>query len=111
MASVKAFPRLNKTNTEGKAPVYLRITKNRKSKYIALDVYILSGDWNKKTGKVKSTAHNASQINAYISSKVAEAERIALELETRSISITAYDIKHKILERDPGDFFEYFNEH
>lgn len=57
---------------------------------------------------MKSTAHNASQINAYISSKVAEAERIALELETRSISVTAYDIKHKILGRDPGDFFEYF---
>ncbi|OJW81526.1 MAG: hypothetical protein BGO69_09070 [Bacteroidetes bacterium 46-16] len=107
MASVKAFPRFNKTNLEGKTPVYLRVTKNRKSKYIALDVSVLSEDWNKTIGKVKSTAHNASQINAYISSKVAEAERIALELETKSISVTSYDIKHKILGRAPADFFEY----
>lgn len=108
MASVKVFPRFDKTNSEGKAPIYLRVTKNRKSKYIALDVYVLFNDWSKETGKVKSTAHNASQINAYISSKVAEAERIALLLETRSASVTSCDIKHKILGRDPGDFFEYF---
>jgi integrase/recombinase XerD len=107
MASVKVFPRLDKVNSEGKAPVYLRVIKHRKSKYIALDVYVLRRDWNKETGKVKSTAHNASQINSYISSKVAEAERIVLEMETRSTSVTAYVIKHKILGRAPKDFFEY----
>jgi len=78
------------------------VTKNRKSKYIALDAYI-----NKESGKVKSHVINASQINSYISSKVAEAERIALELETRSTSVTSYDIKHKLLEKTPPDFFEY----
>jgi len=108
MASVKVFPRLDKVNSEGKTPIYLRLIKNRKSKYIALDVYIFSGDWNKVTSKVKSTAVNASQINSYISSKIAEAERIALELETKSIFVTAYDIKHKILGKAPADFFEYF---
>ena len=107
MASVKVFPRLDKKNTEGKVPIYLRVTKNRKSKYIALDAYIFSKDWSKDTGKVKSTSPNASQMNTYISSKVAEAERIALELQTRSTSVTSYDIKHKILGKAPADFFEY----
>lgn len=107
MASVKVFLRLDKINSEGKVPIYLRITKSRKSKCIALDVYVLSKDWNKQTGKVKSTIHNAAQINAYISSKVAEAERIALDLEIRSTFITSYDIKHKILGRAPADFFAY----
>ena len=88
-------------------PIYLRVTKNRKSKHIALDAYIFSKDWSKETGKVKSTSTNASQMNTYISSKVAEAERIALELETRSTSVTSYDIKHKILGKAPADFFEY----
>jgi len=108
MASIKVFPRLDKANSEGKVPIYLRVIKHRKSKCIALDAYVLSKDWSKETGKVKITAPNASQINTYISSKVAEAERIALELETRSASVTSYDIKHKILGRAPGDFFEYF---
>lgn len=107
MASVKVFPRLDKINKEGKVPIYLRVTKNRKSKYIALDAYILPKEWNKESGKVKSHVRNASQINSYISSKVAEAERIALELETRSTSVTSYDIKHKLLGKAPGDFFEY----
>ena len=107
MASVKVFPRLDKSDPQGKVPIYLRVTKNRKSKYIALNTYIFSKDWNKETSKVKTTAANASQINTYISSKVAEAERIALELETRSTFVTSYDIKNKILGRAPADFFEY----
>ena len=81
--------------------------KNRKSKRIALEANIFSSDWNTKKGKVKRTAVNASQLNAYISSKIAEAERIALELETKSIFVTAYDIKHRILGKAPPDFFEY----
>ncbi|WP_342333154.1 Arm DNA-binding domain-containing protein [Pedobacter sp. FW305-3-2-15-E-R2A2] len=40
MASVKVYPRLDKINKNGQVPIYLRLTKNRKSKYIALDVYI-----------------------------------------------------------------------
>jgi len=107
MASVKVFPRLDKADSQGKVPIYLRVTKNRKSKYLALDTYIFSKDWSKETGKVKTTAPNASQINTYISSKVAGAERIALELETRSTLVTSYDIKHKILGRAPADFFKY----
>jgi integrase/recombinase XerD len=107
MASVKVYPRLDKENSDGKVPIYLRVTKNRKSKRIALDAYIFSKDWNKKTGKVKSTSENASLLNTYISSKIAEAERIALELETRSIFVTSYDIKQRILGRAPADFFAY----
>jgi integrase/recombinase XerD len=107
MASVKIFPRLDKVNSEGKVPIYLRVTKHRKSKYIALDAYVFSKNWSKENGKMKTIAPNASQINTYISAKVAEAERIALELETRSTSITAYDIKHKILGKAPADFFEH----
>lgn len=107
MASVKVFPRIDKADSQGKVPIYLRVTKNRKSKYIALNTYIFTKDWNKETGKVKSTVVNASQINTYLSSKIAEAEKIALELETRSTFVTSYDIKHKILGRTPTDFFEY----
>jgi len=66
MASVKAFPRLDKADSQGKVPIYLRVTKSRKSKYLALNTYIFLKDWNKESGKVKATAPNASQINTYI---------------------------------------------
>jgi hypothetical protein len=74
MASVKVFPRLDKINKVGKAPIYLRIIKNRRSKYISLDVHIFPTEWNNTQGKVKSSARNASQINTYIAVKVAEAK-------------------------------------
>ncbi|TKB96445.1 site-specific integrase [Pedobacter cryotolerans] len=107
MASVKVYPRLDKVNKNGQVPIYIRLTKNRKSKYIALDVYINPNDWNEKTGKVRAGAKNANQINSFLSSKEAEAESIALEMETRSKFITASDIKSRIIGRPPTDFFEF----
>jgi integrase/recombinase XerD len=107
MASVKVYPRLDKANKTGQVPIYLRLTKNRKSKYIALDVYINPKDWNEKTGKVKLTAPNATQINSFIASKEAEAEAISLEMETKSRFITAYDIKSRIIGNPPDDFFMF----
>jgi integrase/recombinase XerD len=46
MTSVKLYPRLNKLNSQTEAPIYLRITKDRKSKYIAPDAYVKPEDWN-----------------------------------------------------------------
>lgn len=107
MASVKVFPRLDKKNRTGKVPIYLRLTKNRKSKFLALDIYICPEDWNPKTGKMKSHAKNSSQINNYIATKKAEAEAIALEMESKPRSISAYDIKTKLTHKVPTDFFAF----
>ncbi|NOW97206.1 site-specific integrase [Mucilaginibacter sp. SG564] len=111
MASVKIFPRLDKANKQGKVPMYLRLTKNRKSKYIALDVYIDPKHWNAQTGKVKPGAKNASQINSFLAAKGAEAEALALEMETKSKFITAYDIKSKIIGKAPAEFFGFVEMH
>ena len=64
---------MNKINKYGQVPVYLRLTKNRRSRYIALDVYIDPKDWNEKSGKVRPGAVNAKQINSFLSIKEAEA--------------------------------------
>jgi integrase/recombinase XerD len=107
MATVKLFPRLDKLNDNGKAPIYMRLTKNRKSKYIALEAWIRPEDWDEKTGKVKPSTPNSYQLNYYLVSKELEAESIALEMETRSKSVTAVDVKARILGKVPGDFFTF----
>ncbi|MET3980928.1 integrase/recombinase XerD [Mucilaginibacter sp. UYP25] len=107
MASIKVFPKMNKINKYGQVPIYLRITKKRRSKYIALDVYINPKDWNEKTGKVRSGVVNAKQINSYLSIKEAEAEATSLEMESRSNFVSAYDIKSKLSGITPGDFFTF----
>ncbi|WP_439698912.1 tyrosine-type recombinase/integrase [Mucilaginibacter sp. AW1-7] len=111
MASVKVFPRLDKANKQGQVPLYLRLTKNRKSKYIALGVYIDPKNWNPQTGKIKPNAKNAGQINSFLATKEAEAEALALEMETNSKFISAYDIKSKMLGRSSEDFFEFIEIH
>ncbi|HEY8930917.1 MAG TPA: site-specific integrase [Mucilaginibacter sp.] len=88
--------------------LYLRLTKNRRSKYVALDVYINPNDWNDKTGKVKTTAVNASQINNFITKKIAETQALSLSMETKSKFVTVYDIKSKLVGNGPAEFFSYF---
>lgn len=99
---------MNKINKYGQVPIYLRVTKNRRSKYMALDVYIDPKDWNEKTGKVRTGAVNAAQINSFLSIKEAEAEATALDMESKSNFVSAYDIKSKLRGITPGDFFSFF---
>ncbi|QQR95628.1 MAG: hypothetical protein IPJ93_02490 [Bacteroidota bacterium] len=51
MVSVKIIHRQDKQNSNGEHPLYLRIIKNRKPKYIALGIYLtneLLDDENKR---------------------------------------------------------------
>lgn len=107
MTSVKIFPRLDKLNSEQKAPLFLRITKNRKTQTVSLDLSILPNEWNNKTGKLKSTGVNAKSINSYLASRIATAEAISLDLETKYSLVTANDIKAKFVGKKPSDFFEF----
>lgn len=111
MTTVKISPKFEKVNMQGQVPMYLRLTKNRKSKYIALGINIDPKDWNAQVGKVKPNARNASRINTFLATKEAEAEALALEMETKSKLITAYDIKAKIIGRAPEDFFAFVEMH
>ncbi len=107
MTSVKIIPRLDKPNSEKKVPLYLRITKNRKSQTAFLDVFIQPDEWNRKTGKIKASAVNAKSINNYLAAKIATAEAISLDLETKFSLVSAKDIKAKFVGKKPIDFFEF----
>ena len=108
MTSIKMFPNMNKINKYGHAPIYLRLIKNRRVKYMALDVHIDPKDWNDETGHLNPGANNAEQINSYLAIKESEAENTALEMEIRSNFVSVYDIKTKMLGLAPGDFFIFF---
>ncbi|MGN8072790.1 tyrosine-type recombinase/integrase [Mucilaginibacter sp. 22184] len=108
MTSIKVFPKLNKINKYGLAPVYLRLIKNRRVKYLSMDVYIDPKDWNDKTGKMKQTATNAEQINNFLAIKKSEAEMTVLEMESKSNFVSAHDLKAKMAGVCIGDFFAFF---
>jgi hypothetical protein len=107
MPTVKVLQKMNKLNEKGLAPLYLRLTKDRKAKFISLGLYIKPTEWNEETGKVKKSNPNSTRMNAMIAQRVADAEGVAIELETKSKSISSYKIKEKILGGAPVDFFPY----
>ena len=53
MASVKLILRQHQTDKAGHSPLYLRVIKDRKTKFITTSVKLLPNEWDKAKQKVK----------------------------------------------------------
>ena len=108
MASIKILLRKDKLSKKnGKAPLFIRITQNRKSKFISLGISVEPKYWNEDKSMIKKGAENYQEINAYIIQKRAEIERTSLELNVKFNKITSSIIKEKIKGKRRVDFFDY----
>ncbi|HCO84225.1 MAG TPA: recombinase [Arenibacter sp.] len=110
MATVKAVLR-RKNNPEGQFPIAIRITKDRKSSYLGTGQYIEEKYWDEKNRCVRKSHPNASIINNFIITKVAEANKKALEAESSTDYQTVNSIKKKIRQNKKVDFFKVANMH
>ncbi|MDL5512506.1 site-specific integrase [Arenibacter sp. M-2] len=110
MATVKAVLR-KKNNPEGQYPIAIRITKDRKSSYLGTGQYIEEKYWDEKNRCVRKSHPNASIINNFIITKVAEANKKALEAESSTDYQTVNSIKKKIRQNKKVDFFKVANMH
>lgn len=66
MASLKVLLRKNKKKSDQTCPLALRITHNRKTRYIFLGQYILEKHWNEDTQRVKKSHPNSARLNNLI---------------------------------------------
>ena len=108
MASVKVVLRKDKMNKKnGLAPLFLRIIKDRKSKFISLGIKIEPKYWNNEKMSIRKGATNYQELNNYIIQKRAEAEKTSIELEAEYLTTTTKSIKEKIVGRKPKNFFTY----
>lgn len=105
--SVKIVFRKEKINNKGEAPLYLRIIKNRQSKYISLGIIVHKDNWDEENKRVKKGMKNSQRINNTITNKLAEAENEALALENNSKNISSAEIKENIMGKESPSFFEY----
>lgn len=64
MSSITAILR-KKPNAKGEYPIYIRITKERKSTFVALGYYIKMEDWDEKHKKVRKSHPNAVRLNSH----------------------------------------------
>jgi integrase/recombinase XerD len=110
MASVTLLLMPNKANKKGEQPLYLRIIKGRRAKYIALGIRVHADLWNAEKLRVKSQYPNSGRVNAFIARKIAEAEGIALDLESQKGYFSSSKIKEEIIGKEPASFIKYFDE-
>lgn len=91
----------------GRCPLYLRLTKNRKSKFLSTGVKLLQNQWDEEAQKVKKNYPSSTRMNALLAVKMADASILALEEEKKSHSVTAQHLKNSIKGEQGIDFFEY----
>ncbi|RYZ25414.1 MAG: site-specific integrase [Chitinophagaceae bacterium] len=96
MTTVTLLLMEKKANKNGEQPLYIRIIKKRKPKYISLGIRVHPNQWNQEKLRVKSSYPHAGKTNAWIAKKVAEAEEIAITLETKNQNVTGKKVKDAI---------------
>lgn len=82
MSSVKIVLR-KKITQEGKYPLALRITHNRKTSYIYLHKNVHLKEWDRVNSRVKSSHPNSSRLNNFLIKRLADAHNTLLELEMK----------------------------
>jgi len=111
MASIKPVLR-SKSNQEGKYPIAIRVTVNRKSSFIYLDQYIDKKYWNSNSKSIRKSHPNSARLNNLLAKKVAEANDSLLELQKGGKQVSAIEVADKIKNRTRGkDFFQLANEY
>ncbi|PYE80923.1 site-specific recombinase XerD [Winogradskyella epiphytica] len=107
MSSIKLILRTDKMDKAGESPLYIRIIKDRKTKFISLSLKLKPNEWDEDKQKVKKNHSNSTRLNAYISQKVADAKGEIADLERRNQSTTARKLKEAIKGKPLTNFFEY----
>lgn len=92
-------------NKDGKQPLILQITKDRKRSIIHLGIHLLESEWDKATRKVKKSHANATRLNNYLIKKLSDASNESIELETNKPEITSKAVRQKIKREHGATFF------
>lgn len=97
---------LERTDSKsGKCPISIRLTKDRKSRYLKLGISILEAEWNSSKSRVNNKNPNANVINKNIANKLFKMEAFVLNNPLKS---TAYIIENFDLSTGSSfyDFYE-----
>ncbi|WP_167606495.1 phage integrase SAM-like domain-containing protein [Maribellus sediminis] len=103
----------NQGKKDGTFNIKIRVTHNRKSIYVATDLYVLWNDFDRDTGTAKSGA-NKDFINLRLTEKLLEYRKKDIELGDRREFMSVGDIKEHLLGKNITskqiDFFVFIEE-
>ena len=93
MASVKLILRTHQVDQTGHSPLYIRIIKDRKTKFITAGVKLKENEWDEVKQKVKKNHSNSARMNAALSQKIADAEGQVADMERKIKTVSVKKLK------------------
>jgi len=97
--------RTDKQRTDGRAPIYLRITENRKSRQLSTSEWIQPKHWHKDKEVVRRSHRTYKAINTILDNKLDRAKRIQADLDTYD-KVSAKAIQQRLKKQQSSDFFD-----
>ena len=107
MASIKLILRTHQADQTGHSPLYIRIIKDRKTKFITAGVKLKENEWDEVKQKVKKNHSNSARMNAALSQKIADAEGQVADMERKIKTVSVKKLKEAIKGKEVPNFFEY----
>ncbi len=107
MASIKLVLRTNQEDKTGHSPLYIRVIKDRKAKFVATGVKLKQNEWDDDKQKIKKNHSNSARMNAFLAQKISYAEGTVADHERKKQSVSARKLKEAIKGKDMANFFEY----
>jgi site-specific recombinase XerD len=104
------YLRKDKKRDNGECPIYLRITQNRKSRYLSTGVFIKPKFWNPNKEEVRKSHRNYKSLNSILDKEQDKAESIQAEL-SRYGKDSAKAIQKRLKQQEAGDFFDLADEY
>ena len=111
MASIKLILRTNQKDQTGKSPLYIRIIKDRKTKFITAGLKLKESDWDESKQRVKKSYPNSARMNAALAQKIADAEGQIADMERKVKTVSIKKLKEAIKGKEVPNFFEYSRKH
>ena len=107
MASIKLILRTHQADQTGHSPLYIRIIKDRKTKFITAGVKLKENEWDEVKQKVKKNHPNSARMNANLSQKIADAEAQVADMERKVKTVSIKKLKEAIKGKEVPNFFQY----
>jgi integrase len=97
--------RTDKQRADSRAPIYLRITQNRKSRQLSTSEWIKPKHWHKDKEKVRRSHRTYKAINRLLDNKLDRAKRIQADLDIYD-KVSAKAIQQRLKKRQSSNFFD-----
>ena len=100
MASIKLILRTNQEDKTGHSPLYIRVIKDSKTKFITTGLKLKLSEWDDAKQKVKKNHSNSARMNAFLAQKIADAEGLVADHERKRKNVSAKKLKEAIKGKD-----------